>query len=268
MARMSIDDMVARDPRITMLTERLGWTRREVVGCLVQDVWPICYDQATHLISPKMIDIAAKHTGFADLMIDCELASRDRSGKLQVRGAKKRVKYIKDKEDAGREGGIKSAEVRRNKSKQTEKQTGKQAEAPVNPPDPVNANAPVPVPVVVPDPVPKNQKRSASPAPPGAQIGIDSFHEYFMRTHDGAKPSWEPKNVKRMHELVRVHGLEAVQRRISILETSPPLWPPSPWDLDTFAKHFDKVAAPSKGARGSHNDGMAELLALAGKASS
>jgi len=38
MARMSIDDTIARDPRITVLAKLLGWTRRETVGCLVAEV--------------------------------------------------------------------------------------------------------------------------------------------------------------------------------------------------------------------------------------
>ena len=152
MARMSIDDMVARDPRITTLTEILGWSRREVVGCLVLDVWPICYDQATHLVSERMIDSAAGHPGFAKAMIECELARRDRSGKLHVSGAKERVKYIKDKAEAGREGGLKSGISRRKRTKQNTKQP----EAAGNPPDPVNP--------IVPDPVnPNKTKNPLSP---------------------------------------------------------------------------------------------------------
>jgi len=89
------------------------------------------------------------------------------------------------------------------------------------------------------------KKRSASPAPPGAQLGIDSFHSYFVRTHGGEKPSWDPRNLKRMHDLVRVRGVETVVRRLEILESSPPKWPDPPWDLATFVQHFDKVAAPS-----------------------
>jgi hypothetical protein len=131
MARMSIDDSVARDPRITLLATKLGWSRRETVGCLVQDVWPICYDQVAHVISPKLVDIAANRVGFAAAMIECELASTDRSGRIRIRGAKDRVKYIKDKQDAGREGGLKSGESRAKRRKQN----AKQREAAGNPPD-------------------------------------------------------------------------------------------------------------------------------------
>lgn len=105
------------------------------------------------------------------------------------------------------------------------------------------------------------KKRAATPAPPGAQLGIDSFHEYFVRTHGGEKPSWEARDRKRMHDLVRTRGVDTVVKRISILESSPPKWPDAPWDLATFVQHFDKVAAPSNSAN--RNNGMAELFELA-----
>ena len=247
MARMSIDDSVARDPRITLLSKMLGWSRHAALGCLVADVWPICYDQATHLISPKLIDVAAGQVGFADAMVDCELAKRVRGGKLSVSGAAERIEYLEKKKESGRVGGIKSAELRRKISSITTSTPSYGAQAPWNPPDPVLVpdSAPVPDPAVVPDPVPVSKKRSASPAPPGAQLGIDSFHSYFVRNHGGEKPSWDPRNLKRMHDLVRVRGVETVVRRLEILESSPPKWPDPPWDLATFVQHFDKVAAPS-----------------------
>ncbi|MBA3841200.1 MAG: conserved phage C-terminal domain-containing protein [Actinobacteria bacterium] len=160
---MSIDDSVARDPRITELAKVLNWKRREVVGCLVQDVWPICYDQATHLVSARMIDSAADHQGFAEAMIECELARRDRSGKLRVSGARERVKYIKDKAEAGREGGIKSGISRRKGTKQNTKQP----EAGGNPPDPVNPSAP--------DPIPANPNKTKNPLTPQGGLSCDSF---------------------------------------------------------------------------------------------
>lgn len=184
MARMSIDDMVARDPRITALADRLGWSRRETVGCLVSDVWPVCYDQVTHLISGRLIDIAAKHDGFAIAMLECELAHKDRSGKLYVSGAKERVRYIKDKQIAGREGGLKSGQSRRSTPKQTGKQTPKQREAAGNPPD--SSSVPDSDPVVPPDPDlalspdPRADARELRPAP-GVSISIS------------LAASWRPK---------------------------------------------------------------------------
>lgn len=153
MARMSIDDKVCRDPRITVLAGALGWSRRETVGCLILDVWPICYDQECHLISERIIDAAAGRDGFAQLMIECELATRDRSGKVRVSGAKERIEYLNHKKRAGRQGGIKSAISRDKYAKQTSSTGGSTTQAVGNPPVPdpvppiatVNTNGPVPV---------------------------------------------------------------------------------------------------------------------------
>lgn len=150
MARMSIDDAVGRDPRITMLAELVGWSRYETVGRLVCDVWPITYDQMTHLVSERVIDAAAGRKGFAEAMVEVGLARRDRSGKVAISGAKERIKYLADKSASGREGGLKSAETRRNKTKQTSSTAGSTSQASRNPPDPV----PDPSPVLVPDPSP------------------------------------------------------------------------------------------------------------------
>jgi len=117
MARMSIDDKVGRDPRITLLALALGWSKRELVGCLVLDVWPLCYDQESALVSERIIDAAAGHTGFAAAMVEAELATRDRSGKLRITGAAKRIAYLDHQKKAGREGGLKSAEMRAKESK-------------------------------------------------------------------------------------------------------------------------------------------------------
>lgn len=118
MARMSIDDMISRDPRITMLAQALGWSRRETVGCLVSDIWPIAYDQRSWLLSEKVIDAAAGHSGFAAAMVDCDLASRARGGKFAISGARERIEYLNKKKDAGHVGGLKSAESRdKNSSK-------------------------------------------------------------------------------------------------------------------------------------------------------
>ncbi len=182
MARMSIDDKVLRDPRITALAKQLGWSRRETLGCLVAEVWSICYDQESPVISPRMIDIAAGHDGFADALLDCELATRDRSGKLRISGAKERIEYLDHKKRAGREGGLKSGESRTKEPKQKPssgeahlKQRGSTPQAAGNPPDPVPDPSSVPDPV--PDPVPDNplkNKNSATPSACGPRLELIS----------------------------------------------------------------------------------------------
>ena len=190
MARMSIDDSVARDPRITLLAKMLGWSRHAALGCLVADVWPICYDQATHLISPKLIDAASGQAGFADAMVDCELAKRVRGGKLSVSGAAERIEYLEKKKESGRVGGIKSAELRRKISSITTSTPSYGAQAPWNPPDPVLVPDPVPASVPVPDPVPGKKD---VPAPPDACLALaDLLLAEVLRKQPGNRTAKNP----------------------------------------------------------------------------
>jgi hypothetical protein len=107
--------------------------------------------------------------------------------------------------------------------------------------------------------------RSRAPSPPGqldlVKTKVDklesehhralfAFDAYFQRTHGGAKPSWKGKNSKLISVLVKSHGADEVTRRLGVLEASPPRFPPAPWDMPTFAQHFDKVAAPASIASG------------------
>jgi hypothetical protein len=145
---MSIDDSVGRDPRISYLAELLGWSRRETVGALVCDVWPICYDMVDSVIAIRLVDIAAQHKGFALLMVEAGLATTERGGlKIRVAGAEERLKYLEDRREAGRVGGLKSAELRRRNSSKALSS----AQASLNPPD------------SVPDPVPDSASKSAAP---------------------------------------------------------------------------------------------------------
>lgn len=286
MARMSIDDSVARDPRITLLGSLLGLSRHETVGILVCEVWPICYDQRTHLISERMINAAAGRADFAERMIEAELATRDRSGRVSVTGAKERIRYLEQKSESGRQGGLKSAKARADKTKQTSSTTGSTPQASRNPPVPDSASASASAPDPVPSPVPEknaappvaaepldflsgfdrkhddmvgpepewwgNEKPKAGPAlrapaksraPSGPhQEAVAAFHAYFQRTNGGSSPTWGPKAGKLVQGLLSKHGLPEYLRRLTLLESHPPSFPPPPWDLATFAQHFDRIA--------------------------
>lgn len=152
MARMAIDDSVQRDPRITKLANLLGWSRRETLGCLVQDVWPICYDQRTAEVVAELVDLAANRDGFSAAMVESGLAKWLRGNrKVAINGASERIAYLDHKSEAGRVGGLKSGESRRSKSTFASKQTKhsfESSEARGNPPDPVPDPVPDPPPVV------------------------------------------------------------------------------------------------------------------------
>lgn len=112
MARMSIDDKFLRDPRVKAMAAQLGVHPRHMRGWLLE-VFAVCYDLETDVLTPIIIDQAADHPGFADLLFSHDLATTARHG-LRIRGAKKRIKYLADKSESGRTGGVKSGESRRN----------------------------------------------------------------------------------------------------------------------------------------------------------
>lgn len=161
MARMSIDDMIVRDPRITKLAGLVGWSRRETVGCLIADVWPICYDQREAVISSDLVDLAAGQPGFADAMVRSELATWTRGNqRIRIRGAQERIEYLDKKKRAGSVGGTKSAESRSKKSSTTTDDAQARGNPSASVPDPVSAS--------VPD-VANSEKNSARPSVGGTR---------------------------------------------------------------------------------------------------
>ena len=147
MARMSIDDMFLRDPRITRLARVLGVSKFDARGRLLE-VIGVVYDRVDDLLTELDIDTAAEIDGFAKRMVEVDLAVPSR-GKFRVRGASERINYLRSREESGRAGGIKSGESRRNRLKVDTKVTFEGSEAPANPipipsvPDPASASPPI-----------------------------------------------------------------------------------------------------------------------------
>lgn len=282
MARMSIDDMVGRDPRITMLAHALGWSRREAVGCLVADVWPIVYDQRTELISERVLDAAAGHAGFAAALIECELATRDRSGKVLIKGARERIRYLETKTDAGRQGGLNSAETRRKIS--SKRQAGLEAsvevkrstrQAGLNPPVPDSAPDPVPALSVPATPAESasgdlfgalkskvdaatgdvGRKRAEKPATPKQpaphQPAIEHFDARYSDAY-GCRPEWRAAGeAKLIADLTRRHGAAEVIRRIDALfdGSAEISWLKPPFTVGTLTNNWNRLVTVSDAPR-------------------
>jgi hypothetical protein len=177
MARMSIDDMFRRDPRLARLAKLCGWSRRETRGA-VEDVWSLCYDRVVPYLPREDIETAALEDAiappvcgsFVDAMIEVGLArkatpkdatcvradgtrlpwrdtrTRDR---VYIAGTTERLAYLISRRESGAVGGRNSGQKRRGRAKHT----FENHEAPGNPPDPVPDSAPDSVPdgVGVPD---------------------------------------------------------------------------------------------------------------------
>lgn len=157
MPRMSIDSKFGRDPRVLRLAKACGWSRRETMGALL-DVWEVCYERVSEVLSIADIDAAAELDGFAQKLIECELGRATKRG-VRVSGAKERIAYLKRSRDAGRKGGLKSGESRRNSSKRPFKGRFSDPSHETNPPDLVPDTAPDLAPD--PDPAPGGAEESA-----------------------------------------------------------------------------------------------------------
>jgi hypothetical protein len=257
MARMSIDDMLGRDPRLLRLAKACGWSRRETAGCLVLDVWPLCYDREKIDISDVDIDIAADLDGFAQLMVNAGLATRSAPGKVRVAGARDRIRYLQSKRAAGYRGGVKSAEVREKEVKQNSstrqalvKHSSSKGQARGNPSAPdlpsasasASASAPVPDPpsalVLIPDPAPDGA--------PGHRDVVAKFDTLYKQAAGGRSPSWGQKQGGQIKTLLSKHSAAEVIRRMEILFWAPPRFlVGSVPDLETLVQHFDKLVAPA-----------------------
>lgn len=164
---MSIDDKFLRDPRVRVLAKLCGWSVRETRGALL-DVWAVTYDQVTPMLSEAVIDMAAELDGFTAKLIEAELGARDRSGKVRIVGAKKRIEYLDHKKRAGRQGGLKSAEARDKEVKQKASNVGSTPQAAGNPIPTVPDTASSPDPASATPAVPQSESASARAIQPSA----------------------------------------------------------------------------------------------------
>lgn len=227
MARMSIDDKFLRDGRVKLLGQRMGWSRRETMGALL-DVFAISYDREDDVLPDAEIDAAADKQGFAEAMIEVGLGERD-CQHVRIRGAAERIEYLAKKREAGAKGGRKSGESRRNRNEAKRSSASEAREAFGNPPDPVPDLPPDPVPDQIPDlshrahaipPVPEQQVAHVPTATPGkTETGPNRpVHETRVdETHRDHKPANVIQTAGYNPDDPRARGrlAEATYRRVS-----------------------------------------------------
>jgi len=225
MARMSIDDMIARDTRVDRLAKICGWSRRETRACL-EDVWALCYDRVVPYLPAEDIEVTAARdaisppppAGFTAALRQVGLA-RDAAAadrhfvrkdgtrvpwpdqnwrdRVYLSGAAERVGYLLSKRSAGSEGGVKSGQSRRSKTKQSFNSASSESQAPGNPPDPVPDSAP--------DPVPEDQNSLSPAIPPAVPQPEPAFvpavsppaREDIARTQPAAEHEQPPRSDER-----------------------------------------------------------------------
>ncbi len=236
MARMSIDDMFLRDPRVGILALELGCNKYEARGRLLE-VWSICYDRVSEALPEAHVDAASEIPGFASALVKAGLAECACDGVIRISGVKQRVEYLEAKARAGRKGGVKSGESRRNTHEAKPKQPRSTPQAPPNPSVPDSVPDSVPVPDPVPDPVPVGKE---------VRLVTDAFQAYFL-AGSGVKPNWGPTETAQIKKLLKKQPCAEIVRRIQILSTSPPDFPKGLWDWRTFVANNDRCAVPNNG---------------------
>ncbi len=274
MARMSIDDMALRDPRMKLLAKRLtaelgddisrwpDFARRYLLGTML-DVWSVPYDRANHIVEPSDVDEAALLEGFHAELVAVGLARFDDAG-LYVAGARERIEYLQKKKNSGANGGKESGRVRRENVRartNDEALSEAQREARWNPPDSLSPLAPLsphpratasseakPSPVAKPERVGSRKRAPNSDPVPGYRELIDHFHKRYVGAY-GKGPTWNSKTGAQVKRILKAHTLAEAIRRCDVLFDAPPTWLSEPYDFGTYVQHFDKLVAPSRGPR-------------------
>lgn len=241
MARMSIDDKFLRDPRITQLALDLNMSRWEAMGRLLA-VFSACYDLERDIITCTQVDLAAERPGFGDAMFAVDLAVNVRGG-MRIRGAGERIKYLSHKAEAGRIGGLKSGEIRKNSAKQNRSSArssgGSNLEARGNPPDPVPDPAPDPVPDQIPDLPPAHAiPPSPEPAVPAVSPPVPA-REDIARTQPIAGDQFEASKstAPSLKSRTWTDQQPIIQRDIK--PSTPPPAPPAETSLEALWSEFE-----------------------------
>ena len=92
---------------------------------------------------------------------------------------------------------------------------------------------PAPEPVTKKEPAPELVTKKESPH----HRVIREWDQLFQQ-YRGHKPTWRAKQTKLVKDLLRVHDVVEICRRIHVAYEDPPKWPPNP-DFAAFAQHFD-----------------------------
>jgi hypothetical protein len=91
---------------------------------------------------------------------------------------------------------------------------------------------------------------------------LQAFHAHY-RARYGATPTWDPRTVSRLKQLVAAHGSEEVVRRIKIMFTDAPAWINEPYTVPLLASLFDVLSVPAsaigRAKGGLSGDGLREL---------
>jgi len=132
--RINIDSEFFGDKRIDFLSKLLGEDRFTTMGRIVT-VWHYAYCKGDEVIAEKDVDIQAVLHGFSEKLIESNLAEKTDNG-IRLRGVSDRIKWLRERREAGRRGGVASAKAKLKQSSSKTKQSSsktKQDSSKINP---------------------------------------------------------------------------------------------------------------------------------------
>lgn len=93
--RISIDNKIETDPRITFAAARLEISRFEFVGRVIP-VWMAAYRDRNAVMPRRAVDALAQRPGFADAMVEEGLADAvgDDRAEVRLRGVTERIAFL------------------------------------------------------------------------------------------------------------------------------------------------------------------------------
>jgi hypothetical protein len=253
---MLVDVEALHDPRVVELARRLGWSRRETVGALL-DVWTLCYQSQETSLRDADIDIAAARDGFAVALREASLARAD--GDLTyVRGAQRALENV---ESSNARAGARRARTPRARRARTRGvrtraygspseyggevlQGGEDLHSGQGDTEDTDTDL---------------QEGGAIANARGARVPreqirrvTDAFQSRWEATYR-TKPRWAGREFRNIKALIRSHGANEVVRRVHVMFDDPPPWMTPPLTLNTFVAQFDAFVMRGDDARRAHD---------------
>lgn len=116
-APVRIETSAWDDPRYAVLAKLAGLADRDHALIKCGRVWSLCTDRDTRVLSVAIIDAHVNIDGFADFLVESELAQRTAKG-IRICGAKGRTEWLGERKKAGQLGGVASGSKRSANAKQ------------------------------------------------------------------------------------------------------------------------------------------------------
>lgn len=198
MARVTIEAAVfGSDSRFDRLALELGVTRDHAVGAMAR-VWLECTERGTDVLPKQNVDLLQRDLKqcFTDAGIRAELFD-DLGDNVRVRGCTGRIEWLKQKREAGRKGGVRSGESRRNSSEAKSRSASKQNAIPLK--RKTNPPAPAPAPA-----------RKSPPSPPagGQSPGGDGAGKARAKRSDLRLRAFRPHALDVLSHIARRTGVK------------------------------------------------------------